>query len=95
MRVRIIIYEFEVTSSSFSDVVCSFWLPLALPFDTMEPPPHLIPLTLEVAQLALNLNEYDVTFFHHLAQIFPYDTLTIRVCFELFSNTISSPNDHP
>lgn len=50
----------------------------ALPFEPRKFPPHLIPLTLEVAQSALELNEYDGTFFSHLAQIFPYNTFTIK-----------------
>ncbi|EGG05150.1 uncharacterized protein MELLADRAFT_88252 [Melampsora larici-populina 98AG31] len=50
----------------------------ALPFEPRKFPPHLTPLTLEVAQLALDLNEYDAAFFSHLAQIFPYNTFTIK-----------------
>ncbi|EGG05154.1 uncharacterized protein MELLADRAFT_107851 [Melampsora larici-populina 98AG31] len=43
-----------------------------------EPLPHLFTLTLEVAQLVLDLNEYNAILFCHLTQIFPHKTLTIR-----------------
>ncbi|KAG0152289.1 hypothetical protein CROQUDRAFT_649659, partial [Cronartium quercuum f. sp. fusiforme G11] len=50
----------------------------ALPFAPKQFPPKLIAPTLEVAQLALDLCEYDAPFFHQLAEIFPYNTFTIR-----------------
>ncbi|CAH7673879.1 expressed protein [Phakopsora pachyrhizi] len=50
----------------------------ALPFPPKKFPGHLKPLTLKVAHLALDLKEYDDYFFLKLAEIFPYNTFTIK-----------------
>ncbi|PLW19694.1 hypothetical protein PCASD_13181 [Puccinia coronata f. sp. avenae] len=48
------------------------------PFVPKRFPAELRPSTLRVAQLALDMNEYDECFFVRLAQLFPYNTFTIK-----------------
>ncbi|OAV98265.1 hypothetical protein PTTG_00316 [Puccinia triticina 1-1 BBBD Race 1] len=48
------------------------------PFVPKKFPNELKPSTLRVAQMALDMNEYDECFFARLAQLFPYNTFTIK-----------------
>ncbi|EFP83594.1 hypothetical protein PGT21_028355 [Puccinia graminis f. sp. tritici] len=48
------------------------------PFVPKKFPNELKPSTLRVAQMALDMNEYDECFFIRLAQLFPYNTFTIK-----------------
>ncbi|POW03955.1 hypothetical protein PSHT_11424 [Puccinia striiformis] len=50
----------------------------ASPFIPKKFPNELKPSTLRVAQMALDMNEYDECFFTRLAQLFPYNTFTIK-----------------
>lgn len=52
---------------------------LASPFVPKKFPNELKPSTLRIAQMALDMNEYDECFFIRLAQLFPYNTFTIKV----------------
>ncbi|KNZ60328.1 hypothetical protein VP01_156g6 [Puccinia sorghi] len=51
----------------------------ASPFVPKKFPNELKPSTLRIAQMALDMNEYDECFFIRLAQLFPYNTFTIKV----------------
>lgn len=50
----------------------------ASPFVPKKFPPQLKVPTLSIAQMALDLNEYDECFFIRLASLFPYNTFTIK-----------------
>lgn len=50
----------------------------ASPFVPKKFPNELKPSTLRIAQMALDMNEYDECFFIRLAQLFPYNTFTIK-----------------
>lgn len=77
--------EKEVRSGPSLSLSTSSWRAYHAPCRTAEFPPkkfpqHLKPLTVAVAQLALDLQDYDETrFFPKLAEIFPYNTFTIKV----------------
>jgi hypothetical protein len=67
-------------NSLFVSDIAHLLLCIVSPFVPKKFPNELKPSTLRVAQMALDMNEYDECFFIRLAQLFPYNTFTIKVC---------------